>query len=196
MVIGFFQAEERLVSRRIERVRAQRSYGAQPVPHRGEVRNPRMLRFEINELALVVEILVEHGKCLRLGRLRQLRSDMAPQALDALFERLLANGAEEVVEQLTQLWTDDQVAGGVQLELAVDLGALEGGGQLRHDLRCRAGRCALGRTGGSEVGGGRRCGCFCHRRHGGFGPGDKEAQAQRDGQRQQKDGSAHGLAFR
>ena len=41
---------------------------------------------------------------------------MAPQALDALFERLLANGAEEVVEQLTQLWTDDQVAGGVQLE--------------------------------------------------------------------------------
>ena len=84
-----------------------------------------MLRFEINELALVVEILVEHGKCLRLGRLRQLRSDMSPQALDALFERLLANGAEEVVEQLTQLWTDDQVAGGVQLELAVSNGEIE-----------------------------------------------------------------------
>ena len=42
-----------------------------------------------------------------------MRSDMARAGLDALFERLLANGAEEVVEQLAQLWTDDQVAGGV-----------------------------------------------------------------------------------
>jgi len=106
-----------------------------------------MLRFEINELALVVEILVEHGKCLRLGRLRQLRSDMAPQALDALFERLLANGAEEVVEQLAQLWTDDQVAGGVQLELAVDLGALAAPVAVRW-----AGRAAVRLAAGDDVG--------------------------------------------
>ena len=82
------------------------------------------------QLAFVVEVLLQQGQCLRFGGGGQLIADMGLQALDALRQAFLTDGAEEVIEDLHDVAGNPQIALLIDLEYAIHLGAAERGGQL------------------------------------------------------------------
>ncbi|MNQ52748.1 hypothetical protein D3C85_667750 [compost metagenome] len=100
----------------------QRLYRCFALAQGGKVGEKRQVPLQLHQLALVVEVLVEQGQGLALGRRIQLLGDIAAQALDAAGQGFLTLGAEEVVEDAPDILADQQVAGRVEAEAAVHLG--------------------------------------------------------------------------
>lgn len=135
LVVGLFLGEERLVGFLAEEAGAQRADGLLALANAIQVGQLWQVAFQIDQLALVIEVLLEQLQGLAFGRLRQLRGDITLQAFDAGFEWLFAEAAEEVVEQVANLAFDDQVAAGIDAQAAVDLGALKGRRQRLNRVR-------------------------------------------------------------
>ncbi|MOA55287.1 hypothetical protein D3C78_1790490 [compost metagenome] len=83
----------------------------------------RQVALQAEQLLLVLQVLGEQRQRLPFGGLCKLVADVGLQALDALGQRLFAEGAQEVVEDAPDVFADQQVAGAVEAEPAIHLGA-------------------------------------------------------------------------
>jgi len=130
-VVALLGGKEGLVLGRAEKVSAQALCCVLAGPQAVDVCRCRKVLLKLDQRPLIVEVTLEQVQCLAARRLIQAVTDQCLYLGCDLRMILFACGAQVVVEQVTQLIADQQVAVGVGLQSAIHLGAAQGIG-----LRC------------------------------------------------------------